>query len=258
MIIHPVLSPILQRKRPNVTLLDVRDDVADTDTYTFTACNLGDIGGTANTAHNYADRGNHRSTSRKAIAIIVHGEDAATTFDVSSVTIGGVAGVEQVDRGGGTTAINTAIYTWATDGLMDITNTDIVVTWSESVTACAIGVVLVDNLGILDTVDVGSTQGAGDMTLTIDGTITEEAGQCTIIVGMSCVTGGGTERSQVRVGGAGDCFAPTMLYEGSNAEFDFAGWWTCVPAYGGGGVGSIITPSWSGTGGGDSAAIMLV
>jgi hypothetical protein len=144
MIPHPFLTLLLDIPYPRVSVLDAVVDETDQTTYTFTGCNVFSGGSSR-------DQGvwpGCRSRAHKLIIVAVHGLNDTTTFDVTSVAIGGVSGTERIDRGGTTNAVNSAIYSWEASALSDITNTDIVVTWSEAVTACAIGVVIVEGIGV--------------------------------------------------------------------------------------------------------------
>ena len=129
---------LFKRQAPRVRLLDFRNDVADLTTYTFTGVNVGDHGSTMHYENTTADFDPQlRTPGMKALFIIVHAEDAAITFGITSVRLGGAGGVlgqEQADRGGGTSAINTGIYRWLPANIQGITSTDVIVTMSEAVT----------------------------------------------------------------------------------------------------------------------------
>ena len=256
---------MLSRPRPDVKLLDVRSDVTNLTTYTFTSVNLGDLGGTMSTSGDaYSANPHVKAKSRKMVAVIVHGEDAATTFGVNSVTIGGVAGTENIDRGGATVLVNTAIYWWPTSALQGITSTDVVVTFSEAVTSCAIGVVLIDNIGLI--IDLGPSTaqdaGTGTMQITITPALANSTSDAVILFGSTCATG--TETVQFNSDNTGlatsiGCQGMPIntLYDSSNAEIAFAAGWTWIPAYPAGAFNS-FTIVWSGTGACDAVASAFI
>lgn len=99
-----------------ISFLQCARDGSDTNVYTFSSQNTGTAG-----------------TNRDTIVVIV-GQDSATTFGVSGVTIGGDAATEIVDEDGSGT-VNSAIYIFSNDAG---TSEDIVVTWSEAITGAAI------------------------------------------------------------------------------------------------------------------------
>ena len=261
MLLCPAKASILMPLVPYVRLLDTRSDVSDLTTYTFTACNLGMIGLVSSPAANvYGTDPLLRSALRNMIVVAVHGEDAAVTFNVSSVTIGGVAGTEGPDRAGATNAINTAIYYWRTDQLQGIANTDIVVTFSEAVTHCAIGVMSVENLSLCVRVaGAASNTFTGTGTLTLGPTMTVENIDFGLvgIFAASCVTGGGTEGFSVKSGIGGT--PPNILSAGSTAEMDYAAAWSRSPQWNGANDKPIeFLASWSGAGAGDAACAIFM
>lgn len=256
--LHPLGQLLLHRQYPVVTLLETREDTSALTTYTFTDVNIGSTGtkpsitNEALTTHVQV-----RSGSTTGLAVVIHAEDALATFGVSSVTIGGVAGTERPDRGGGTNPINTALYSWQTTALEGLANTDIVVTMSEAVTGCAIGVLLINNIGVFAGLTSGSTTSTGVMATapTSGDTIDRNPG---MIIASTCATGGGTEQVAFFIGEAGtssrtQVVSPTLLYEKSNANFDYAAAWTYAPGYGGGlsTESFACNVSWSGAGAGD-------
>ncbi len=261
MLLHPAWSSILKRQIPNVKVTDIRSDVTDLTTYTFSACSLGDLGTTATLTVDIQNTvSSLQSTGRRTIAVIVHGKDTATGFSVNSVTIGGVAGTEQEDRLGGTSTINTAIYTWNTDALRGITDTDIVVTWSEAITGCAIGVVTIDNLGLYQALASESAVSSAATSLTgaasSSGVISSFYA---ILGGATCITSGETFSVQ--------CFPattaspigphPTILYDESNGDFAYAAFWTYSAQMLSGNVPYVVTTDWSGATGNDVAVLAI-
>lgn len=253
------ISTILRKQGPTVKLLDTAESTSALTTYTFSAVNLGDLGGTASIAgETYNNFPNSRAASRKYIIVCVHGENSVATFSVSSVTIGGVSGTSRSDRGGGTNAIDTALFSFDTASLDGITNTDVVVTWSGAITGCAIGVLLVENAGVLTL--IGSPTGVtGTGVLTTTATHGGSLDRHTVaILASTCATGGGTEKVQFYIGEATSsftpCHAPTLLYEKSNANFDYAACWSFAPGYFSANAFTFNT-TWSGTGAGDACLI---
>lgn len=256
--LDPAWDIILRRKAPLVKVLDVREDTTDLTTYTFTNCNICLGSAQHDLAYMYGTQAHVRSSGHRNILVVIHAEDATTTFGVASVTIGGVAGTEDIDRGGGTNAINTAIYRWASGALDTIANSDIVVTFSEAVTACAIGVLAIENIGLNNRVSGSASTATGTLSDTIAANLTLYETHPYCIIGLTCATGtGGTELSQSTADtsstGSGQV-SHMFLYEGHNAEIDYACWWTYLPQYPGGNVPFRVVSAWSGTGAGDQAA----
>lgn len=269
----PFMHCVLTPKFPRVKLLATASDVSDTDIYTFSAMDIGGFGG----GHPLGEHEDNstittpiplfRSPNRKVILAIIHGEDAAVTFNVSSVTIGGVSGTEQVDRGGASAAVNTSVYTWSDNLLAGIANTDVVVTWSEAITACAVGIVEVSNIRLSGAAASGSGQGTGTINVALTGfTESETCVGGVAVVGSTCVTGGSTEFPEWAYSNAAsiytESFAPIQLYHESNAEIDFAAAYYVVGSVSGVSPGGTLrlSPSvaWSGAGNGDAAGIFIL
>lgn len=258
MLIHPAFSAILKPSLPRVTLTDVREDVSDLTTYTFTSCNLGDFGGTGgNTADAYGTNPTPRVASRKFVYVIVHGEDAATTFGVNSVTINGLGGSETVDRGGATNAINTALYVFSTEILSGITNTDIAVTFSEAVTGCAIGVILVENITGAQNVGSASASNTGIMTAAAGNGLTGAQNNLLVLSASTCITGGATELPEFDAVQTSGNYWPVLLYHGSNAEFDYAAAWSYGAGYFSGLTEYGNRVQWSGIGAADLINVVI-
>jgi hypothetical protein len=239
-----------------VRLLDVQNLATDLTTYTFTGVNCGEFGTTlTNSADAYGTNPHQRSTGRKAIVVIVHGEDAATTFGVSGVTLGGVAGVELVDRGGGATAINTAIYIFHTDGLQGITSTDIAVTFSEAVTACAIGVLEVSNFGLVVANGTATAVATGNLVLAPTMSAVNSDRNMLFIVGTTAVQVVGEFLSVTTPSGSVHS-SPELLYDRSNAEISYAALWTYSQQYNGANTDFFgLTLDWATAGASDAACV---
>lgn len=249
---------VLARQIPRATVCDVLSDATDLTTYTFTAANIGDFGSSLLDTSTPLSQNTIQAPSNKLLVICVHAEDALTTFGVNSVTVGGVSGTEVIDRGGGTQAINTAIYVFNPSTLDAITTTDVVVTMSEAVTGCAIGIISIDNVCSVSRLahhPGSSGSGVLDITLsTLDDTRVKR--YCCAIFATTCVTGGGTEHAifdPVGTGVAPPTTQTQFLYEGNNAEFDFAACFCiCMQDIPGSETSLEMYCSWSGTGQGDA------
>jgi hypothetical protein len=254
---------LFARKRPEVKLLDLREDTSALTTYTFTNCNTHDIGTTASITGQFTDTVvPSRSTSRKAIAVIVHGKDDALTFDVTGVTLGGVAMTQAVDRNGTTYAVDTAIFWVASASIADVANTNIAVTFSEAVTGCAIGVVSVDNLSTFVSIGTASGASAANLTLAPAPSFAARNSQHCMLVGSTHVTGSLSERVEFFVASSGVSVAsgmqpPILLYEAGNAGFSYAACWSYMPGYTADTSAFAIVTSWNGAGGFDGAAVLL-
>lgn len=228
------------------TLTDLRSDTGNATAYTFTACNIGGaVGGTSilDATNSLSDVPSIKASS-KMLIVIVHAEDAATLFNVSTVSIGGVNGTAEQDRGGGISAINTSIFSFSGVSLQNISNTDIVVTMSEAITGCVISVVLIDNVSFIGKIAAGVTTQAGTSTLDLSagtyvgGNSTRLGHYACSICATTCATGGGTEHvvfdptGAAGFGGASPpSNQPQLLYEGNNAEFDYAALFVVTQQY---------------------------
>lgn len=264
--LHHALRHVLAPKLPSVRLLATASNTNDLTAYTFTAVDIGGFGARHPMgAHENVLLNNPMLSSpgRAAIVVFVHGEDAAATFGVNSVTIGGVSGTEIFDRGGVTQAVDSAIYIWSAGDLAGIANTDIVVTWSEAVTSCAIGVVEVSNLRSFGVLASGSAFGASNLAVTVTGVADEEAVIGGVVLFCStCVTGASTEFPSFEIAGAAvppaDGFEPCQIYHESNAEIDFAAFYYLISSVDLGGADrSRFQGNWSGAGQADVVAVYL-
>lgn len=143
-----------------ISFLQCTEDDADLTTYTFSAENVGAA-----------------AADRYTIVGIV-AEDAASSFSVSSVTVGGSSATEAVDQDGAGSLVNGAVYAVANpSGASE----DIVVTFSEAVEHVAICVwraTAITSAVAIDSAEAFDTSG-GSLTLDLD----NEA----VAVGM-CVT----------------------------------------------------------------------
>lgn len=261
--LDPLLSAVLKRQAPQVEVLDVRDSSSGLTTYTFTSCNVhfGSVHSIAGDA--YGTDPHVRSPGRKMIVVVVHGDDSASSFGVNSVTIGAVAGTERVDRAGITNPPNTAIYTWDTNSLDGITSTDIAVTWSEAITACAIGVLLVSNLGLCQFVNSATAAATTALDLAPAASVTGFDTFAIAICGSSCATGGGTETARIThaTTGSGQVngdSCPILLYSNSNALLDYCAFWSYSQQYLGDVVPFRMTVNWSSTGNSDAVMATFV
>lgn len=224
MIPHPAFSTIFRSRTPVVQLLDLMDSVSDLTTYTFSNRSLArpfsNAGMTLGT-----DPG-QRSSNNSVIIACIHSEDAISTWTVSSVTIGGVAMTVRRDRGGGTQLVNSAIFSVYPSALAAITTTDVVVTFSETVACCAVGIFEVSNLAYCQFVASSAVGGTG--TNTPNPAVTTPAAEHDLSF-FHC--GAGTHDTsgtsmQISQGEASGSYRPTLIYEGSNADMSYAAWWT--------------------------------
>lgn len=249
------MNPFLRRalfgsRAPKVRLVHFASDATDATTYTFTNVPLGDRGTSGfDATEAYDTHLKLRTPSRKMLVIVVHAEDAAATFGVTSCTAGTVAGIEAVDRGGITSAINTAIYVWTETEISQFTNASVVVTMTEAVTSCAIGVLMVENIGPVLLLTSANAVGTGALALSPVTTIPDAYQLC--IVGATCV---GLETFTID-GSEGKHF--DILYDNQSAEASYA----CAWSYS---MQDIYTNSasvacscaWSSTGAGDAVALL--
>jgi hypothetical protein len=258
MVPHPFLTHVLSRKLPTVKLLDVMESTTDTNIYTFTDRSLGRMAGDATgDTWTYTTAPHLPTRSRQAYVAFVHSEDAAITWTLSSLSIGGVNGTIRIDRAGATSAISSAIVTWSGEALAGITTTDVVATFSEAVTGCAIGIVELCGVGVLQMLGSTSQVGTGNLLTGVGGTPQNQAMRVVQLFCSTCVTGGSTERFSFdngqTVSRVSSMYAPVLLYEGSNAEFDYAAGYTLGSFCGGEATTNNygLMVAWSGTGAGD-------
>jgi len=257
-----MMQPImLKRQAPFVRLLDVRESTTNATTYTFTSVSAPPQRGCPSVAsETYGASPHLRSATRSLLAVIVHAEDAAVTFGVSSVTFGGVGGTERVDRGGGTSAINTAIYTWTGDLLGAVTTTDVVVTFSEAVTGCAIGVVEISNIGAAEIGSSTSGSGTGILTFSPSPSITQYGETSIGLYASTMITGASSETFSTGIinGATPNGGSPIVLYEGQNAEFAYAAAFSLSNQYTADGNAFAIASEWSGATAGDLAGLIVI
>ncbi len=190
--------------------LQCTSDTSNLTTYTFNGVNIGPYA---------ASRG---------IIVVIHGEDAATNFNIATVTVGGVTATQAIDHDGGVVINGLFLVPHATQ---PTTSSDtVVVTFSEAITGAAICIytiydkcnggasdyqllnsdVLFDtDSGSMDISDPSFSSGYGFLATTMDTTGQTLSETC-----------------------SGSC---TETYEQSNAEFSWAG------------VIATSSPGWSGT-----------
>ena len=170
------LYHVLMDKTPKATLLDIATIATDLTTYTFSAMAIREVGSPgAMGAHENVLTNNPwvATRERAAIVAVFSGADAASTFSVTSASLGGVAGVEAIDRGGASSNFSSAIYIWNVNTLTGITNTDLAITWSEAIQRCAVSVWLVEGLRSFEAVATGSNFISAATTMTVDCTIAD-------------------------------------------------------------------------------------
>ncbi len=217
-----LLGNLLKPNYPIPTFLDSASDVSDLTVYTFSAMNLRIPFNNFSIASEAQGTGPLVRSKDKAVVIAaVHSEDALATFDITGVTLGGVAGTEVADQAGSGVS-NSALYLWECAALAGISNTDVVVTHSEAVTGCAVDLILVSNL--IQTSSLGSgTASSGNTTLTLTDITKPMVGNSILIY---CSTNSDqttnfNPRNDVNSGGGGG-EQPKILNVNSNAEFAYA------------------------------------
>ncbi len=220
-----LIGNLLGPKGPVVTFLDAASDVTDLTVYTFSAMNLRIPFNNFSIASESGGTGPQiRSKDKAVVLIAVHGEDALATFTVSSVTLGGVAGTAVVDEGGAG-VVDTAWFLWECAALAGITTTDVVVTFSEAVTGCAVQAVLVSNLIQTSAVSSGSSVGTGSIGISSSSTL-PLVGNSVVLFASTNDTG--TAAPNFVPEGTTGTFdawsgeAPIILNADSNAEFAYA------------------------------------
>lgn len=249
MFVDPVLRTLLRSQAPRVEVADVRFDDTDLTVYTFTDCKLprffntsGASNGDINTVHPHL-----RTPSRGMLIVPIHSEAAAITWTIPSVTLGGVAGTV-LSRGGATVPLNSGMAYWDLDALRNIANSDIVVTHSKAVTSCAIGVVGVSNLKLMERIANFSSQATGLTGATAIPTDPRRDSYQWLIAASTCALGGGTPVVTGFPSSSTGTSPPELLYTGSSAEISFAAFFACAPAYHGNNtVGTLgMTLDWTG------------
>ena len=222
-----LLGNLLKPSYPLVRILDAASSISDLTTYTFSGMKLGIPLNSFSIASEFGGTGPLiRSTDKAVIVCTVHGEDAATAFSVSSVTIGGVAGTEAADQGAAIIQVNTAIYVWECSALAGITDTDVVVTWSEAVTGCAVTLLLVSNLIQTSPVADGSSSGINTQTNNNLNAVTRPLVGNSLLIFASTVDDPANvpDFNPLVLGGAVGAGAgnPITLWFEANAEFAYA------------------------------------
>lgn len=253
MFVDPVLRTLLRSQKPRVEVSDLRPaDDTDLTVYTFLDCKLprffntsGSTNGDINTTHPHL-----RTPSRGMLVIPVHSIASLPTWSLTSVTLGGVAGTA-LSRGGGANPINTGLAYWDLEALANIANSDVVVTHSKVVQSCAIGVIGVSNLKLMERIANFSTTGTGAMGATAIPADTRRdtyqwmIGATTINVAGAAVTGFPASSTGTS--------NPEFLYSGATAQMAFAAFFACTPGYPGnntaGTIGMLV--DWAGLDVGD-------
>lgn len=232
---HPLWNVLFERSGPIVEVLDVRSDTTDLTTYTFTAVSgiAGALGSTATIAGDtYAANPHVRARSRKFIQVNVHAIDALSVYTVSTCTIGGVGGTKIVDAGG-LSAASAAAFIYDTQALQGITSTDVVVTFSEAVTSCAIGVLAVSNIGVLQNVVTNVWGNTGDLLSSFDTPSPELIEHNALLIGAGTVNAASLLPSSFRnYEGVVEGSRPVEIaYMSNNAEMSYYCGWTWSPQY---------------------------
>lgn len=235
MLVGPLQNILLAPKVPIVTLLDVRENLTDLTTYTFSAMNMKGIGtpgphiGSAAIGEDPTVPARH-----KAVVIgLIAGEDAISAYTISGTpTLGGVNStvISNVSATGVSFA---GIVRWTPGGLADIANTDVAVTFSEVVTGCAVALVHVDNLtlvpGTIAAVGSGTTAQTAMPLSAVALPIMRHTAVCLWLsvndtgTAVPAITGFATGATN---GVAGD--HPHILHFGANAEFAYMFGYTVI------------------------------
>lgn len=259
--LHPAWRTVFKRAYPRPILLDTREDTGNASSYTFTAVNLifpSCLQLNLGTNETPGTGSYPRAANKYLIIVTVHTEDSATVFSVTNVTLGGLNGNAGAGRGGATNAINSATYWWGAGDLAGIANTDVVVTASEAITGCAIGVIAIDNMGATFELGAGNdVTGTGIQNNEVNVNQNDPVASvaCMLYV-TTCATGGGTERVQFSpelASTASGVHNFELLYEKSNAEFDYAAAFAVFPGWippniGANPIFGGVNLDWSGTG----------
>lgn len=256
MLFHPAWGTLFRSPIPQVKLYDVKSDVGNLTTYTFSNCSIPDLGSDDDNGV-FQTNPHQRSPSRKTLVIIVHAIDALTVYTVSTVTLGGVGVSLHADGGGGIVA-NTAVAYDPASKYRGITTTDVVVTFSEAITSCAISILVVSNIGVQNS--FGSVANNGTGVFTAAPSVTAFAAETfpVFILGSTCVTAAGGETVSFSPLNSG-CVAPMLLYEASHAEATFAAAWTYSPQWNAGNTVPLdMNVSWSGAGAADCTGVCIV
>lgn len=265
---NPVLNAAMraaQVRRPYAVLYDLREDLTDLTTYTFTNCILPPVSANPYVQTATGDNDNLIHSPGHVLTLIgIHAEDALSAYTVSSVTVGGQTASSGRDNGG-LQAISSAIFFLNANRRQEATGSDIVVTFSEAITGCAISVVGVHNVASNSAIPFGTGSSAtatGVVTVSLQGgtarTCVDTAMSGFVI--STCATGGGTTQPQcTTLGSRSGLYEPVMLYSASNVEFDYAGWFAYSPQMmmdAGADAMQTVT-SWSGSNTKDAAGVAI-
>lgn len=233
----PTMFPVLyDNSAPMVELLDLRSNTADLTTYTFagSCINLGTVASIA--GDTYAANPQVRSRGKRFIVVNVHGMDALTVFTVSTCSIGGVNGTKLADAGSESQLVLAATFVWDTNALQGITNTDVVVTFSEAVTSCAVGVLSVSNIGVFQNVTTHTWSSASDTLSMINTPAPALIEHNALLIGAGTFNGANAtpvlfENSAGSAAGAEGSRSVEILYTGGNAEMSYYCGWSYSPQY---------------------------
>ena len=170
----------------SITFLQCAQDNGNNSTFTFASQNTGTA-----------------SADRYTI-IAIMGDDSATTFDVTSVTVGGDAATEVADHGASGSMNDTALYILANPAG---TSETVAVTFSEAVVHASICLAQVNGLISATPLDTAASfdTAAGAITLSVNTTAGGIAvGMCsTQTNGVSTIWTGLTERADENLSEAG-------------------------------------------------------
>lgn len=265
---NPIIRLLTAPTQPIAKLLDLRSSITDLTTYTagFENLNCSVYGGGGFISADTPNLGaGVPAIGRTLILAILHAEDAAITFTVTSFSIGGVAGTELVDRGGGTSAINTAIYSWDATELSNAANTNGSIVFDEAITSCAVGIIAVSNIAYRTPMGSGAGVSAGGSVVISVANTAAQMEQWIrkgiVIVGSTCAVNTEAPDWDFFASASLQGRKPVVLYESSSAEIAYSAAYYLMES-------PIFAPSnlvvtnaactWNGAGAGDGAGIFLM
>lgn len=230
-----VVRSLLASRYPVATVYDVRDDITNLTTYTFSNCTFPPPPAAPVRSNATADWDSMpHSPSFGMWYILIHGWNATPPFTVSTVTVGGVSATVGRDQGG-VQSTSDAIFFVNPLNIGNVANNDIVVTWSEAMASCAIAVVGVTNCGQHGAAPfgTGSSAASTSTSINISPTVgTNRVGLDSSVGVVVCTSAISTTAfpSCDAIGRNSGVVEPQLLYHGTNAEFTYAGFFTYSPS----------------------------
>lgn len=216
--LSPFLRPTLI---PTAQVIDIKESTSAATTYTFSGCNL--PVGRKSVGLAYIDTAPLHASSHRAVWVMVHAEDATTNFNVNSVTLGGTALIEEIESSTFTYPVMTAIYyNWVPDSYTD---NDVVVTFSEAITGCAIGIIEVSSVNsTINGGNVSNNGSSGAYSLTSTVADSEYGNFRYYLMGSTNENSGAECMFSIEslTTQYNSCMHPLNLYSRSNANFSYA------------------------------------